>query len=131
MVKMGPSSSGFATHFLSLLYSLTSDSPFEGAEANLRKLLDKNEKEYERFVRKVGRDGHLELLSAEQETDRCLVFFLKMVDTFIYGEGGKIASAQILTQVIKDTIAKLAYQLFSRSFANEPCRACSIVCTCP
>jgi hypothetical protein len=78
--------------------SLSCEVPFEGAESNLRKLLDKNAAEYDRLIRKQ-KDSHLQVLPAAEETERCVVFLLKLVDVFVFGENGKASSADIMALV--------------------------------
>ncbi len=65
---------------------MASEKPFDGAEPNLRRLLDKNAKDFSRFAKKREDASNLEVLSYKQETERCIVYLLQMVNVFLYGD---------------------------------------------
>ena len=75
------------------LFSLNCKFPFEGSETNLQKLLERNEREYQKFLPKDENDGEKEshmtllpVLAHGQERKRAAVFLLQMVNVMVNGK---------------------------------------------
>ena len=83
---------------------MTVEQPFEGAEPNLRKLLERNLKLFHKFdsSSKGGSSGEssgtqLALLEPALETERCVVYQLQLVNCLLFEEGNsgdKLASVR-------------------------------------
>ena len=67
--------------------------PFEGSETNLQKLLERNEREFQKFLANNDDAGGsdeesamLSVLPLRQERKRASVFLLQMVNVMVVGE---------------------------------------------